>query len=79
MSVANYAWQSEFAREYVGIGRAEGREEGVARSVIAVLTARGFAVSDEVRHRIESCTDLDVLDGWIPKAVTVHSPEQLFD
>ncbi|GAA0995190.1 hypothetical protein [Nocardiopsis tropica] len=79
MSVDTYEWQSDFARKYVGLGREEGREEGVARSVIGFLVARGFTVSDEVRERIESCSDLDVLESWVTKAVSVQSPEQLFD
>lgn len=67
-------WYSEFARKYVGIGRAE----AAARSVIAVLVARGFAVSDEVRQRVESCDDLEILEAWVPKAVAVDRPEDLF-
>ncbi|PDP89268.1 hypothetical protein CQJ94_02395 [Glycomyces fuscus] len=59
-------------------GREEGREEGVARSVVAVLRARGFTVSDEVRRRIESCDDLETLEAWVPRAVTVARPEDLF-
>ena len=81
MSVDTYEWQSDFARKYVGIGREEGREEGresVAESVIAVLEARGFTASDEVRRRIHSCTDLQTLKKWVPKAVTVDRPEDLF-
>jgi hypothetical protein len=82
MSVGTYDWQSDFAREYVGIGRAEGREEGreegVARSVVAVLRARGFTVSDEIRRRIESGDDLETLEAWVPKAAAVARPEDLF-
>ncbi|WDZ90102.1 hypothetical protein [Nocardiopsis sp. HUAS JQ3] len=78
MSVGTYNWQSDFAREYVDIGREEGREEGVARSVILFLSSRGFEVSDEVRQRIESCDDLATLEGWASKAAKVNSPEELF-
>lgn len=73
-----YPWQSDFARQYVEHGREEGREEGVARSVISVLRARGFILSDEVRQRVESCDDLETLEAWVPKAVAVDSPEELF-
>ncbi|MFD6951857.1 hypothetical protein A6A08_15520 [Nocardiopsis sp. TSRI0078] len=79
MSVDTYEWQSDFARKYVGLGREEGREEGLSHSVIAVLQARGLTVSDEVRRRIESCTDLETLKTWVPRAVTVERPEHLFD
>lgn len=83
MAVETYEWQSDFARKYVGIGREEGREEGrasgVARSVISVLEARGFDVTGKIRERIESCTDLETLEKWVPAAVTVDRPEDLFD
>jgi predicted transposase YdaD len=86
-----YEWQSDFARKYVAIGREqcreegqeEGREEGrilgAAEDVILVLGARGFTVPDEVRDRIESCTDLETLRKWVPAAATVDRPEDLFD
>ncbi|MBB6120845.1 hypothetical protein [Nocardiopsis algeriensis] len=51
----------------------------MARSVIGVLEARGFTVSGQVRARIRSCTDLGVLEAWVPKAVAVQAPEDLFD
>lgn len=83
MAVGTYEWQSDFAREYVGIGREEGREEGaalgVARSVIAVLETRGFTPSSEVRERVEACTDLQTLDQWLRVAMKVDRPEDLFD
>ncbi|MBQ1080413.1 hypothetical protein [Nocardiopsis sp. B62] len=83
MAVETYEWQSDFARKYVGIGREEGREEGraaeAARSVVSVLEARGFSISDEVRERIEACADLATLEKWVPSAVTVDRPEDLFD
>lgn len=83
MAVGTYEWQSDFAREYVGIGREEGREEGaalgVARSVIAVLETRGLAPSSEVRERVEACTDLQTLDQWLRVAMKVDRPEDLFD
>jgi hypothetical protein len=83
---ATYEYQSEFARRYVAegeaVGRAEGqtvgRAEGEARAVLAVLEARGIGVTDEVRARITGCRDLDQLDGWVRRAVTVDSAHDLF-
>lgn len=83
MAVGTYEWQSDFAREYVGIGREEGREEGaalgVARSVIAILETRGFTPTTELRERVEACTDLQTLDHWLRAALRVDRPEDLFD
>jgi hypothetical protein len=63
-------------------GRAEGREagraEGEARAVLTVLEARGLEISPEIRDRISDCTDLEVLERWVRRAVTVASAEELF-
>ncbi|GHC74965.1 hypothetical protein GCM10007079_09680 [Nocardiopsis terrae] len=83
MSVETYQWQSDFARKYVGIGREEGREEGrvveATRNVVSILQARGFSLPEATRERIESCTDLETLEKWVPLAVTADRPEDLFD
>ena len=72
-------YKSEFARRYYGQGKAEGKAEGEAHAVLAVLAARGFDVSEEVRARIGECTDLVQLESWVSRAVTVDSVEELFD
>ncbi len=75
-------YQSEFVKKHVSQGRAEGHAEGRAqeagRAVVAVLEARGLAISAEHRTRILACTSIDVLEAWIRRAVTVASVEDLF-
>jgi hypothetical protein len=75
-------FQSEFARKYVAVGRAEGeakgRAEGEARALLAVLEARGLGITAEQRDRITTCTDLAVLEGWIRSAATAATVEDLF-
>ncbi len=90
MALDTYKWQSDFARKYVGMGReegrAEGREEGreegraaeAANSVLLFLDARGLTVSDEVRQRVEACTDLETLRTWIRRAGEVERAEDIF-
>lgn len=67
----------------VGAAREEGREEGTvherARAVLRVLDTRGVVVSEAARERVTSCTDLDTLDGWLERAVTVDDADRLFD
>ena len=62
-----------------GDGKAEGRAEGEARAILAVLEARGLSVSDEIVARVRSCTDLDVLETWVRRAATVDSVDRLFE
>ncbi|MGQ0631483.1 MAG: hypothetical protein ACT4P1_10600, partial [Sporichthyaceae bacterium] len=79
----SYEYQSEFARRYFFQGRAEGEAEGEAKgeakAVLAFLGARGIDVPDDVRARINSCTDLDQLDAWVRRATTATTADDLFE
>jgi hypothetical protein len=59
--------------------RDEGRVDAIAKSILVVLEARGLEVADEVRARVEECTDLDLLREWVKRSVTVERAEQIFD
>jgi predicted transposase/invertase (TIGR01784 family) len=67
-------------------GRAEGHKSGLAEgqiaaksaAILAVLAARGLAVSAEARGRIEACRDAAMLDRWIARAATAPSAEGVF-
>jgi hypothetical protein len=54
-------------------GKAQGVAEGKATAIVAVLKARGVAVSDEVRARILGCGDDATLDRWIALAAVAGS------
>jgi flagellar biosynthesis/type III secretory pathway protein FliH len=60
-------------------GRAEGRTEGRALSLLDVLSMRGIEVSSDVSDRIKNCVDLDCLDVWFKRAMTISGVEALFD
>ncbi|WP_246083475.1 hypothetical protein [Nonomuraea diastatica] len=47
--------------------------------VLLVLTARGFAVPDDTRTRITTCTDLAQLENWAIRAATTQTLHDLFD
>jgi hypothetical protein len=49
----------------------KGAVEAEARSILAVLAARGITVSDAVRARIVACTDIPTLDVWLTRAAVV--------
>jgi hypothetical protein len=57
-----------------GGARAEGRAEDILR----ILDRRGIEVSEAVRERITTGTDLDILNTWFDRAITVVSAEELF-
>jgi hypothetical protein len=82
MTAETYEYQSDFVRRFVFQGRAEGKAEGKAEgeaaAVLAVLDARGIEVPEDARARITGCSDLDQLDTWVRRAVTVASIHDLF-
>ncbi|MFJ8335648.1 hypothetical protein [Streptomyces sp. NPDC094437] len=60
-------------------GEARGAAKGKAEGVLSVLEARGLPVSDVARERVTQCTDLDLLQRWLVRAVTAARTEELFD
>ena len=58
-------------------GKAEGRAEGEARALLAVLEARGLAVSEPLRQRILSCSDLARLETRLARAATATSASEV--
>jgi hypothetical protein len=78
MTTTTHRYQSDFARRYFDQGEAKGQAKGEARSVLAVLSARGIDVPADVRERITSCTDLDQLETWVRRAVTIRTAQDLF-
>ncbi len=59
-------------------GFAEGEAKGKAEAVLLVLEGRGLSIASEQRERVLGCTDAATLDGWLKRAATVESAEQLF-
>ncbi|WP_243982109.1 hypothetical protein [Streptomyces sp. NEAU-YJ-81] len=49
-----------------------------AGDLLRFLKGRGLAVTTETRERIQLCTDLDLLDTWLDRAVTASCAEELF-
>ncbi|MFB7515534.1 hypothetical protein [Streptomyces sp. NPDC056144] len=60
-------------------GRVEGRAQAGAEAILLVLEQRGLDVPDDVRNRITSCTDADLLRTWLTRSVTAASAEETFD
>jgi hypothetical protein len=58
--------------------RAEGRAEGEARAILRLLDQRGIEVPDDIRERITGCLDLDTLEVWLTRTLTVTSAQELF-
>lgn len=61
------------------IGRDEGELARGARDVLAVLRARGIAVPEAVRERIEAEKDPARLERWLERAIVVASAADVLD
>jgi hypothetical protein len=48
-------------------------------ALLEVLEARGLRVAEQARERILSCTELEQLQRWLRKSVSVRSVEELFE
>ncbi len=59
-------------------GRAKGQSEGKAEAVLHVLKARGIEISGSVRERVTECTDLEALETWLDRSLSVTRAEELF-
>lgn len=59
-------------------GKAEGRLTGRAEALLRVLAARGLALSEAQRARVEQERDLGRLDRWLERALSAADAGQLF-
>ncbi|WP_261809061.1 hypothetical protein [Nonomuraea sp. C10] len=47
--------------------------------MLLLLETRGLDVPDDTRARITACADLNQLETWATRAITVQTPDDLFD
>jgi len=90
MNKGTYQFQSDFARKYIALGKAEGEAEGEARGeargkvvgeaqlLLKQLRFKGFTVSPELVARVESCQDLAVLDLWAERVLSASTLDDVF-
>ncbi|MFE2382533.1 RpnC/YadD family protein [Streptomyces misionensis] len=76
-SVMEEAWRKVHA-DGEAKGEMRGEAKGEAKAVLRVLRARGVEVSESVRERVMACADLDVLETWLDRSLSVASAEELF-
>jgi predicted transposase YdaD len=59
-------------------GKAEGEVSGRVATLLSILRAKGFALSQQKRQQIASCHDIERLDRWILAAVNAGSLDDVF-
>lgn len=70
-------WMTTIAEGWFEKGWVKGRVRTRAEDVLRILLKRGFAVDDGTRQRILGCTDLETLDQWFDRALTVTHLSEL--
>ena len=60
-------------------GELAGKIAAKAAAILAVLAARGIAVSEEARTRIMACREASTLDRWIARAATAVSADEVIE
>jgi hypothetical protein len=75
MDPAKYEFQSDFAKRYIGLGRAEGQAEGRAALLQRLLTRRFGPLPPEVAERLATAT-IDELDAIGERLLSAPSLEE---
>jgi hypothetical protein len=70
-------WAKTHYRQGEAAGETKGEAVGKAKSVLAILSARGLAFSAEEQSVILASTDLERFDRWIARALSVGSVAEL--
>jgi hypothetical protein len=78
MVVPTTFFRSETAEKLRDEGREEGQVRNAVASLLRVLHARHFDVSDELLARIRECRDLDTLGRWLELTVTATDIDEVF-
>lgn len=78
MTTETFPYMSKTRANAMAEGRAEGRAQGEAKAVLRMLKKRHIPVDDVSRERIESCTDLTTLEGWLDRVLDITTVDELF-
>ena len=78
MKKRKYEFQSDFARGYVALGRAEGKAEGRVEIVRKQLTLRFGALSGDTEDHISQASP-EELDGIAARILTAETLEQVLN
>lgn len=71
-------FRDEFVDGLIDQGLQQGELRGEARMLLHIFAARGFAVPDDVRETVASCTDVAQLEAWAASAVVAASLQDVF-
>ncbi|ANH91619.1 hypothetical protein A8713_10895 [Streptomyces sp. SAT1] len=78
MTAIQYFWRHPLAEQVREEGREQGRLQARREMTLRIMEWRGIPVTDAIRERVSTCTDLDQLEAWAQRAVRAADAEELF-
>ncbi len=60
-------------------GSEAGKAAGKAEVIVSIIETRGLVLAEEARQRIMSCSDLDRLDRWARRSISIARVEELWE
>jgi hypothetical protein len=79
MGTSEHKYFSDFAQKYYGEGKAEGEVKATRDAILAVLAARGLAISAADRARVEACSDAVTLAKWLTLGARATATAEVFE
>lgn len=58
--------------------RAEGRVQAWVQGILYVFDVRGIDVTDEMRGRVATCGDMELLRHWLGRAIVADTAAEVF-
>jgi hypothetical protein len=71
-------FKDPFIDRFIEQGKQEGRADSAARVLLTILAARGIAIPEQTRARIDECADSDQLESWAARAATSTTADEVF-
>ncbi|MFI9553590.1 hypothetical protein, partial [Nonomuraea endophytica] len=76
MELSPNIYRGEYAQSLIAKGAALGEAKGAAKALVIALKARGIPVTDEQQARIQACSDIETLDRWVERALSVTTTDE---
>ncbi|MFH8223867.1 hypothetical protein ACH4C2_31900 [Streptomyces sp. NPDC018057] len=78
MTAIQYFWRHPLAEQVREEGVEQGRLQDRREMTLRIIEWRGIPVTDAIRERVNTCSDLDQLEAWAQRAVRAADAEELF-
>ncbi|MCL2730768.1 MAG: hypothetical protein FWE15_12195 [Actinomycetia bacterium] len=71
-------WKDDFVDGLLDEGHKSGQLEDAREKLLRLLDKRGLTASEAIRGRVESCTDMGMINTWFDRAIDASSLDEVF-